>query len=580
MTFEQVPIPESDTSEDSTDVGDHHPIAGYMKKADSAIKSYEDGVSRTFKETVDKYRRKYGRHPPPGFREWYKFAREKAVHNIDDFEQIMDDMRPFWGIKPSLIRAQAAGLGIHEDNGVSALYIRNHRIWKTTWANWRMDTFVKMVEPFVKHLPDMDIAMNREDQPRIVVPWDNMQALLKIEAESRHIALGSSASWTSNMTGYYKDGDTYNVEDLNMTHIHGKQFMLTAKEACPPGSPARNNGTHMSDEALYKDSNGGFITNFNTSTDLCIMGDSIKDVHGFMFASSTLQNSPLLLPIFGECKTNVNSDILFPANMYYKRDPRYEYDATTDYEWDDKHDKLFWRGATSGGTNTLEYWKGMHRNRMVNLANSTSMANKTVSIMKQDPERPGHYGNMEKYNVTTFLEHHADIGFTGTDSCVPDCKFYDDIWTFKEEVPMAEQFKYKYLIDVDGASFSGRWRAFLQSKSLPIKATIFKEWHDSRLIAWRHFIPLDNRFDELYSLLTYFIGLGEATKASYSGEPYVQRHDFEGRRIANQGREWASKVLREDDMEVSTLLLSPVVPNTNDVLDLSFQTLDRVRSSY
>jgi hypothetical protein len=38
-----------------------------MKNADEQLRVYEEGVSRTFKETVKKYRRKYGRHPPPGF---------------------------------------------------------------------------------------------------------------------------------------------------------------------------------------------------------------------------------------------------------------------------------------------------------------------------------------------------------------------------------------------------------------------------------------------------------------------------------------------------------------------------------
>ena len=540
--------------EENADVDDQHPISRYMKKADDELKAYEDGISRTFKETVDKYRRKYGRHPPPGFRDWYKFAREKAVHNIDDFEQIMDDIRPFWGMKPSLIRTYAALLGADSDNGISALRIRNKKIWNTTFQNWRMETMRRMVEPFVKYLPDMDIAMNREDQPRIVVPWDDMQALLKKESETRRIAVASEASWTTNMTGFYREGVDSPKPDFKFEHIAGKQYMLTLKEACPPESPARNNVTDLASvEALYKDPNGGFITNFNTSTDLCVMGHGIEDKHGIMFAASTLQNTPLLLPIFSECKVNVNSDILFPANMYYMDDERYVYDPKNDYTWDDKYDKLMWRGSTSGGTNTAENWRGMHRNRLAFFANATVMADKTVLIMGQDPEKPGTYQNVENYNPTKFLEEHTDVGFTGTDSCVPNCDFYSDIFLFKEKVAMSEQFRSKYLVDVDGASFSGRWRAFLQSKSLGIKATIFKEWHTSRLIPWRHFVPLDNRFDELYGILTYFIGLGKATEVHYSGEPYVQRHDFEARRIANQGREWASKVLRNDDIEVHNL---------------------------
>jgi hypothetical protein len=68
-----------------------------------------------------------------------------------------------------------------------------------------------------------------------------------------------------------------------------------------------------------------------------------------------------------------------------------------------------------------------------------------------------------------------------------DCSFFDNVWTYKATTTLSQQFKSKYVIDVDGHSFSGRFRAFLWSKSLPIKSTIFREWHDSRLMAW--FVP-------------------------------------------------------------------------------------------
>src|ERR1700712_4477494 len=127
-----------------------------MKEADKAWNAYEEDRSMTFKETVAKYRRKYGRHPPPGFRDWYKFARDKNVHNIDDFEQIMDDLRPFWGVEPSVIRSLAAHMSEDESFGVSGIHIRDKKIWKLTNDNWRAQTMSKMIEQFVQFLPDMD----------------------------------------------------------------------------------------------------------------------------------------------------------------------------------------------------------------------------------------------------------------------------------------------------------------------------------------------------------------------------------------------------------------------------------------
>jgi len=168
------------------------------------------------------------------------------------------------------------------------------------------------------------------------------------------------------------------------------------------------------------------------------------------------------------------------------------------------------------------------------------------------------------------------------------------VFSWKPQTTLTGQFRSKYLIDVDGHSFSGRWHAFLQSKSLGLKATIFREWHDSRLFAWRHFVPVDNRYDDLYSLLTYFIGYESQSSPSTSLENsddhtttpnshlprhpqpptthdsleahtshtqpldiinpnadiHIPPHQEEAKRLARQGREWAHKVLRRDDIEV------------------------------
>lgn len=530
-----------------------------MKEADEAFRIYDESRSKTFKETVSKYRKKYGRHPPPKFQDWYKYARDRNVYNIDDFEQIMDDLRPFWGVDPAIIRSQAAHLPSNGDS-VSGIHIRSGKVWKLSYENWRAETMKEMIEPFVKFLPDMDIAMNRLDEPRLAIPWDDLQVLLANETASRIMLPEAVAEFTTNMSGLFQkgatlfqDGETEPLlKDPEWFRAPGRQYMLIAKEACPPESHARGSMSKSAAEATYKSPEGGFITNFNLSSDLCTVGPEIQDLHGFLYASSTVTASKLPLPVFGECKVNINNDILFPANKYYEYDDaRYAYNPAGDVGWDDKADNMIWRGVTSGGTNTAETWKRMHRQRLVLLTNSTVMKDTNVNIMAMDPYTPGTYKPYDHFQPSEFATKHTDVGFTEAASCVPNCSFYDDVWTYKPSVELTDQFKSKYLIDVDGHSFSGRWHAFLKSKGLGIKSTIFKEWHDSRLFQWRHFVPLDNRYDELYSILTYFIGLGDADSKGRDGKPYVQRHDFEARKLGRQGSEWANKVLRKEDIEVS-----------------------------
>lgn len=540
---------------------DGHPISLLMAEANKRWQAYDDSRSMTFRQTVTKYRRKYGRHPPPGFTEWYKFARKKHVHNIDDFEQIMDDLRPFWAIEPKVIRNLAANMWRDDKQGVSGIHIRDHKVVKESNHSWRSETLITLIKKIADYLPDMDIAMNRLDQPRVVVPWEDMQAHLAKELETRRTPPEALNEFTQEMTGllnFTAKGDDGLEEDPGWFPAHGKQYLDTAKLACPPESHARNDDRSARDaEATYKNRDGGVITNFNLSTDLCTVGPEIQDLHGFLFAGSSVIPTKRLVPIFGECKVNVNSDILFPANMYWKHDERYDYDERgDDLKWEEKKDSMIWRGITSGGTQLKDNWQKMHRQRLVSIVNSTEMQDKVVRILTERPEQPGEYENLRQFRPAEFALNHTDIGFTETMSCIPDCSFYDNVFTLKPKARFPEQFKQKLLVDVDGHSFSGRWHALLESKSLGIKATIFREWHDSRLFAWRHFVPMDNRYDDVYTILTYFFGFGVSSDQRLAGvsnandDAYVPKHDAEGRRLANQGREWAKKVLRRDDIEV------------------------------
>ncbi|KAI9742089.1 MAG: hypothetical protein M1834_000479 [Cirrosporium novae-zelandiae] len=542
---------------------DEHPIATLMKEADDRWRIYDESRSLTFKETVTKYRRKYGRHPPPGFKEWYRFARAKNVYNIDDFDQIMDDLRPFWAIEPRVIRSLAAHMWEKEEDGISGIHIRNHKIWNITNPSWRSETMADMIKQFIKYIPDLDIAMNRLDQPRVVVSWEEMQDMLSKEAETRAIPPEVHDEFTPDMQGLFdgKLSTDENREDPGWYPAHGKQYMNIASTACPPESPARKYDKSTEDaEAMYKDALGGLITNFNRSTDLCTVGPAIKDLHGFLYSSSTVIATKRLVPVFGECKVNVNSDILFPANMYWRHDDRYDYNGKYDVSWDDKSDVMVWRGVTSGGVQVEDNWRRMHRQRLVMYLNGTEMADKEVRVLTAKADEKGSYEPFDRFQPSKFATDHTDVGFVETWGCVPDCSFYKDVFSLKPQTTLSQQFKYKYLVDVDGHSFSGRWRAFLESKALGIKATIFREWHDSRLFAWRHFVPMDNRFDDVYALLTYFIGVGkpglqvpsemEAHENYINGDVYVPRHDYEASRIARQGREWANMVLRRDDILV------------------------------
>jgi hypothetical protein len=64
-------------------------------------------------------------------------------------------------------------------------------------------------------------------------------------------------------------------------------------------------------------------------------------------------------------------------------------------------------------------------------------------------------------------------------------------------------YSYRYLLDIDGNSYSGRFYRFLASRNVPLKISIFREWHDERLVPWYHYIPVSQSMDELPELIRF-----------------------------------------------------------------------------
>lgn len=83
---------------------------------------------------------------------------------------------------------------------------------------------------------------------------------------------------------------------------------------------------------------------------------------------------------------------------------------------------------------------------------------------------------------------------------------------------------------------------------MPIKGTIFHEWHDHRSIPWYHFLPLSSDFDNVWEMLDYFI----------------YRYPSKAKAIGRQGHDWAEKVMRKEDMLLYLFrLLLEYAPVTN-----------------
>ena len=124
------------------------------------------------------YRKRRGRHPPPGFEAWFEFAKEKGAVMVEDFwDQIYHDLGPFWGLPADQIRRDAKDfeMTINVRNGKATA--GSDWFWTKIWLN--------LIQTIEQHVPDMDIALNAMDEPRLVVPWEDINRYMEAERASR-----------------------------------------------------------------------------------------------------------------------------------------------------------------------------------------------------------------------------------------------------------------------------------------------------------------------------------------------------------------------------------------------------------
>ncbi|KAK9475001.1 glycosyl transferase family 90-domain-containing protein [Dipodascopsis tothii] len=142
---------------------------------------------------------------------------------------------------------------------------------------------------------------------------------------------------------------------------------------------------------------------------------------------------------------------------------------------------------------------------------------------------------VEKVVPRQSFHDYVDVHFTSYRQCDDkDCQ--EQAAAFGAPAKPADfqdAWKFKFLLDMDGNGLSSRFYAFLKSRSLVMKQTVLREWHDSRLMPWVHYVPLSTGLDEGFETLKFLIQNDEL--AEY---------------IAVQGQKWQRKALRREDMQI------------------------------
>lgn len=526
--------------------------------------------------TVSRYKERYRNNPPPGFDVWYEYATNRSTLILDEFDQLHDDLLPFYLINPVNLRRWTWEMVSNPWNEISGITIRDgvasvqENVIPT--HRWMLEGVASLINSFARYVPDMDLAFNLNDESRVALPFEELSTL---RGQAKNMCLLGNESFSENR----KDGWLpIPEEEYHETVFRDLSFRNTFARygsiGCPPTSPARRHPYISSQSSICHScasphSLGQFLANWSIAADICHQPD-MAHLHGFYLSPAAFKASKLLRPVFSQSKPHGYNDILYPSAWNYMDKVLYgptdkssgelgtdswrpAYPDPTFYE---KYNTLFWRGATSEGVSSGDHtWRGMTRQRLVHLTNNlTSHQHDTQTILLPDPR------NQKKYKYTlipgdkmadlhldtdiAIVERIARCGGVGLHDCTDQANEFNLV----NPSDFQAHWRYRYLFDLDGAGFSGRFLPFLQSKSLPFKTALFREWYDSRITAWKHFVPLDGRLHGVYSTLAYFAGvqgrLPGGREINWPG------HVKEGERIAEQGREWAGRVLRKEDMEV------------------------------
>lgn len=526
-----------------------HPISHLITAANAQWRSLLKKETHTLAAAADQYRSHRGRHPPPGFAEWFEFAKSRNTVIVEDFfDQIYHDLNPFWGFKPQELRRRVRG---YEPR----ITIRGHKAHLVGRGVWT-DTWLSLVKTVEKYLPDLDMPVNTMDESRMVIPWEEINSLLQQERFSRRLAdPGQMVSRYMSLTPVSVQSDDQDGFNPRFLGPDDSSLWEMARIGCDPDSPGRNSFIPQIDFAnpppeldnYRRLSYQGYVKNWTQAMDPCDRPE-LQALHGSFIEPLSILTTHDAFPLFGGSKLPMNNEILIPPAMNWADDNIYTSGETEhgDEDWESKQDVFHWRGSATGGRNRENNWTGFHRHRLIAMLNKTS-------VQAAEPSR--HFVNFrlpdyDYYHLTSgnegrlpeLLGKYADTGFVHlicfppTDT--PYCPHTDPYFTPILGMPMKEEYSYKYLLDLDGNSFSGRYRSFIGSTSLPIKSAIYKEWHDSRLIPWAHFVPMDPTFMDIYGIMEYFVGDGRS-----------EGHDAIARKIAFDGKAWAEKVLRREDMQ-------------------------------
>ncbi|EAQ84079.1 hypothetical protein CHGG_10483 [Chaetomium globosum CBS 148.51] len=466
-----------------------HPIEVLVRAAKVDFEQMLARQSKTYAAAVDEYKRRYGVEPPPGFKEWYQYAVDNQSPIIDEFDMIYESVSPFWRVSGKEVvqimhdahKTPDIDLWLCSFSGATA----ETRCEHPTRSSDRhtTDMFNKLLGDLKGVLPDAKFLVNHLDEPRVVM------------------APGAS-----------------NKIPFSVTDLSEKPTWDEITKFCttPPQKP-RDSPL----EALGLP----FVINRTATLDLC-KHPEYAYTHGLFQAPPSFKLIEGLVPVLSTGAPSTMSDILIPSPAYIV-EPEFLYDPAADLPWESKSNQLYWTGSTTGAVASSTHdWRGFHRQRFLSLTQNLPPTNNQQHHQQHAylHQTPTHQLTTSK---STFLNpRHYLTAPTRLFQCLTPlpCRQQRSHFRTLPWQPRDAALAHKLAFDLDGNGISGRYLKLLASRTAVLKQTVLREWHDERLRAWVHYVPVSEGMGEVAEVVGWFLG--------------TERGGDVARGIGEAGREW------------------------------------------
>ncbi|ESK95111.1 glycosyltransferase family 90 protein [Moniliophthora roreri MCA 2997] len=521
-----------------------HPIFELIERAEEAWTKKLQTASTSLEEAVVEYKRRYKRKPPKGFDKWWEYVKLHDVQLPDEYDQIYHDLEPFWGMNPEDLqeiqkeseeKKDSYTLGKVAEQGVIT-------VLRTSFEEGRDhlitggENIIALLKDISKDLPPFRATFSPHDGPNRMSDYEVKDAALAAasvgEVLTRNgLPKAASLGWLSACS------PTSRARNLPDMFVQKHNDHIRPDSPAPPiiDSPRFSYESHI-EPAPSTPRTKLLIYDHVKTMDPC-MHPTLFWKHGtFISHHSGPAPQTYMVPEFSACTTALHHNIRIPT-PYGWIDDLLESDNP---EWDKREDeRLMWRGSDTGIWHGKDgRWKNSHRDWLVRWANEISGSVDVLYIgdneTSTDPVGPPHSMRRARLNPAM-----VDMGFAGAMQCEEEtCAYMAEIYPPKKRMSPKESGNYKYVMDVDGNGWSGRFKRLMTSHALIFKATIYPEWYSDRVQPWLHYVPIQVDLSDLYDALIFF-----------RGDPNGQgAHEDLAKKIASQGREWSRTFWRKEDL--------------------------------